>query len=157
MFFLFFVFSYSVDETKYRKCADSPFCKRNRNKHSDWKLITESMQISNNLVSFPILDKLSNNQFNFEIALNQHGILHFKIKDQSTYRYDASLEDTIVNQTFILKRNSIEKSEVENDHFVIRFKSSQEDNMEPYEIHFVAEPFSCKIFNTNHEEILNMP
>jgi len=142
--FWFFALAASVDQSKYRKCHDSPFCKRNRVlQNRKWEVIGEENGI------IEIHDGLYNQKLNLYVKFLGEEMVNIRIEPKETesfVRYDASKEDSIVNQTFIQfkKPYNVTKN---NTHISLISKKSR--------VIIQKNPFIIIIFN-NEEEIMRL-
>lgn len=103
--FLLLNFVSSVNMSHYRKCADSPFCNRNRFiENSNWTLISDSSKIQSNYYTALIKDEDFNNNLRINISVLRYGIPHVRIEnvEQDKFpRYNFIKEPSLINQEFI--------------------------------------------------------
>ena len=172
--FFFCVFSLCVDESKYGKCADSKFCTRNREISTDWELIDNSTSIFDNNFFAVIHDKTYENYIQLNITSIDKEIFHFRIDDidknldfyqqflpkkmkekQRIVRYDASLEESIIDQNILSKRNNIIIIEYSSNIIKICADNENEANSKTY-VEIVKNPFSITVYNYNNEKIISI-
>ena len=128
MFLTLLACAVAVDPSVYRRCDQSPFCKRTRLVRSQkWSIVQGSWKVENNVFTATICDATFANYFLLRVSVLSAGIPRIRIepRDAETFeRYDPSVESVIVNQTTLNSLASIKVTE-NATHIIVTFEQGQ--------------------------------
>jgi alpha 1,3-glucosidase len=111
----------AIDRSKYRTCAQSKFCERNRFvSPQSWSLQEESTAILDNVAIATINDTNWKNEFRLKVSFLSCGATRIRIEppDSEPFRFNLSQEPTAINQTVLHSVLPIQLST--NDTHVLR-------------------------------------
>ncbi|XP_028409802.1 neutral alpha-glucosidase AB-like isoform X2 [Dendronephthya gigantea] len=116
--------SLAIDMSKFKKCEDSSFCKRNQAiplGQSPYSVVPGSIKFSDSAIDVQIINSKTNVVLSLQVIVLQHNTVRFKINEINPIHPRYEVQDVLVKQP---SHSSYEKVKETDDQVHVKFNNN---------------------------------